>query len=151
MNKDYIYKRRLLKLANLLDTLPEERFCYKRWVGFDWEGKSNLSCGTTACAFGWATTISSFRKLGLRLRQIPVGAYIVAMKDDIFTKDFSYYRTYTVPAANKIFDLTHDETDWLFLPKSHRTYRKEEGPDEAAPPQEVAKHIRDFVKEKYGN
>jgi hypothetical protein len=151
MSKDYIYKRRLLKLANLLDTLPEERFCYEQWVGSDWEGKSNLSCGTTACAFGWATTIHSFRKLGLRLMRKPDGGFIVAMKDDVINDSCGSYRNYTVPAANKIFDLTPNEADWLFLPKSHRAYREEEGPNEAAPPQEVAKHIRDFVKEKYGS
>lgn len=59
--------KRLRKLTDLLDTVPDERFDYVRWVGSNWQGKSDLSCGTTACALGWATTIPAFRKLGLRL------------------------------------------------------------------------------------
>ncbi len=61
--------RRLLKLADFLESLPRNRFCLERWVGRGWEGKPDLSCGTTACALGWATTIPEFRKLGVRMKK----------------------------------------------------------------------------------
>lgn len=60
---------RLKKLADLLRTVPDERFNYRHWVGKNWGGKADLSCGTTACALGWATTIPSLRKVGLRLER----------------------------------------------------------------------------------
>ena len=59
----------LLDLANFLDKLPPERFKYNDWVGKDWGGKLDLSCGTTACALGWATQIPSIAAKGLRLAQ----------------------------------------------------------------------------------
>lgn len=63
-----VHAQRLLKLAKFLDELPEERFDLATWVGRSWKGKQDLSCGTTACALGWACTIPEFRKLGARLR-----------------------------------------------------------------------------------
>lgn len=62
--------RRLLKLAAFLRKLPRKRFNYESWVGEDWQGAPSLSCGTTACALGWATTMPIFRRLGLRLESI---------------------------------------------------------------------------------
>lgn len=59
--------RRLLKLAAFLRTLPRRRFDYTNWVGIDWKGAKDFSCGTTACALGWATTMPAFQRLGLRM------------------------------------------------------------------------------------
>lgn len=67
MMKPHVQKRRLLKLADFLDALPPKRFDFSRWVGDDWQGDEQLSCGTTACALGWAATIPEFRKLGVSL------------------------------------------------------------------------------------
>lgn len=50
-------KERLLRLATFLDALPKERFNFRTWVGGDWKGMPDLSCGTTACALGWAATL----------------------------------------------------------------------------------------------
>jgi hypothetical protein len=60
--------RRLLLLADFLEKLPPERFNYGEWVGKDWGGKQDLSCGTTACALGWACTMPEFQALGLKFR-----------------------------------------------------------------------------------
>ena len=60
-------KARLLKWAEFLEQLPPKRWDYGHWVGKSWQGAPDLSCGTTACALGWACTIHSFRKLGLRM------------------------------------------------------------------------------------
>lgn len=67
------YKNRLLKLADFLETVPPKRFRFSSWVGDDWQGREDLSCGTTACAVGWASTIPAFRKLGLRLKRDRAG------------------------------------------------------------------------------
>ena len=60
----------LTELADLLDALPSERFIYDNWVRRDWLGDPDLSCGTAACAAGWATTLPSYRAEGLYLDQI---------------------------------------------------------------------------------
>ncbi len=66
--KQSIFKFRMLYLAKFLRGLPPERFDYSSWVGDTWLKKQDLSCGTTACALGWAATIPEFRKsTGLRL------------------------------------------------------------------------------------
>lgn len=61
---------RLEALAAFLDTIPPDKFNYSEWVDRDWKGKPDLSCGTKACALGWATTMPEFRKLGLHLNAI---------------------------------------------------------------------------------
>lgn len=59
-------KRRLLKLADFLETaeLPGE-FDLGTLGESITDGQP--TCGTTACALGWATTIPSFRRAGLHL------------------------------------------------------------------------------------
>lgn len=149
MNREYIYKRRLLKLADFLDQLPEERFYYARWVGSDWEGKANLSCGTTACALGWATTIPAFRRLGLRLIKDPWSGTIVTMKY------YDYINNASADAANVIFGLSRVEFEYLFIPSNEScTILPEYGlnqpsPNANATPKDVAEHIRKFVGAKY--
>lgn len=61
--------RRLEVLAAVLDKVEPERFNFSHWVGEEWEGKPDLSCGTTACGMGWACTIPEFQDLGLELRR----------------------------------------------------------------------------------
>lgn len=62
------HARRLLKLANVLDDVPDNRFDMSTWGTPDFLEKP--ACGTSACALGWATTIPSLRdkrRCGLRL------------------------------------------------------------------------------------
>lgn len=73
-------------LAEFLRTDPrvreEGRFDMRSWVGRDWEGDPSLSCGTAACAAGWATTIPHFRAQGLRLTRAGYGlTYVVPWCD----------------------------------------------------------------------
>lgn len=128
MNKTHA--KRLLKLADFLSELPRKRFYYGRWVGDNWGGKQDLSCGTTACAFGWAATMPEFRRLGLCIAPGFLSG-VVRLKDG----GSSY------SAAEKVFGLNPDEHDLLFLPA-------ESGLGERATPKQVAKHIREFVKER---
>lgn len=139
--------RRLLKLAEFLEALPEGRFYYGDWVGPDWAGKQDLSCGTTACALGWAATMPTFRRLGLRL-----------------VKNDGYYNHGTVvnfrtgsdnpmDAGAEVFGISDDEAAYLFEPGAVLYDEMGEAvtdmyvaPPKSASARLVASHIRAFVK-----
>jgi len=62
------HRKRLLLLAEFLRTkVPEDRFKMHYWVAPGWKGSQTLSCGTSACALGWAATVPALRRAGLRL------------------------------------------------------------------------------------
>jgi len=126
-------KRRLLRLALLLETLPRKRFDYGHWVGEDWKGDKSLSCGTTACALGWATTVPSFG-LVLRLSGPDSGGYVSLRGSRLGSKGDE-----PEEAAMSVFGLTKEEVFYLFYPYYS-------GLRFNASPKRVAKHIRDFVK-----
>lgn len=148
MNKNHVYKQRLLSLADFLQKLPKKRFNYNHWVGEDWGGKADLSCGTTACALGWATTMPAFRRLGLRLvNNEALGFGVVTMKGSNFDDDSS------TDAAHQVFGLDNREFEYLFTPEGDSLSEiglTERGPGEDATAKEVARHIRSFVKAKFG-
>ncbi len=142
MNKDYIYKRRLLKLADFLDKLPPDKFDFSKWVGNDWQGKPNLSCGTRACALGWGCTIPSFRKAGLVLKPNPDTysdyKFIPGLKGNESGLDGTYR------AGRVIFGLVRSEFKRLFTTDSEISHLNDN-----ASSKQVAKEIRKFVKERY--
>lgn len=148
MNKNHVYKNRLLKLADFLDNLLDEQFSFDRWVGNDWDQKANLSCGTSACALGWATTIPLFRKLGLRLVANPTYEgksgfkFVIALKDTVNPNNTSYR-----DACEKIFGVDKSEANFLFTPGSmlgsSNNYL-----DDNASPAEVSDNIRRFIRLK---
>lgn len=148
MNKGFIYKRRLLKLADFLDTLPKQRFNYEHWVGRDWQGAANLSCGTTACALGWATTIPSLRKAGLILRR-DEGSSITYVS----LKSTSHQSRGAVSnqAGNEVFGLSYEEFMYVFIPHQSDPERQlPNSPGMDATAKQVADHIRRFTNRKYG-
>src|SRR4051812_34205362 len=61
------HARRLLKLANKLETVPRKKFDMGQWWGPVRDAQENV-CGTAGCALGWATTVPSFRAAGLSLK-----------------------------------------------------------------------------------
>jgi hypothetical protein len=136
--------RRLLKLADFLTALPRKRFDYGVWVGHDWKGAADLSCGTTACALGWAATMPEFRRLGLVLNP-ESGVFegpIVNRKHDA---------SGPTDAAMVTFGLDYDEATYVFHPESPPPYRLPHlprGPEIDATPKQVATHIRRFVKNR---
>lgn len=133
MTKGYVYKKRLLKLADKLDWVHKHvphQFDYNQWIGLDWEGKADLSCGTSACALGWATTIKSFRRLGLR---VPDNSH-------------SDYNSKWAEMGMEIFGLWEEGFRKVFVP-SYSGLGREGGKLISA--KQVASHIREFVKEKY--
>lgn len=127
---------RLLLLADKLDevhALTPKQFNYNHWVGRDWQGKSDLSCGTQACALGWATTIPEFRALGLKL----VGSsYSFQGHVELDTRDNSIPRN-DFDAAVEVFNITSSQAYYLFAPEEN----KEADVDAAY----VAHKIREFV------
>jgi len=102
---------RLLYLAQFLRTLPRKKFNYDNWVGWDWEGKPDLSCGTSACALGWATTLPRFRRLGLRLNEKSFA--VVNVKTGIKR---------SISVAMDTFFLTEEEANYLFIPQDGEQY-----------------------------
>lgn len=138
-------KRRLMALVTLLRKLPRKRFNYATWVGHNWGGKADLSCGTVACALGWATTIPSLRRAGLRLEAYSTdeegrfdGTPVCGNHSD-------------EDAAAIVFGITSDEAKRLFFPAIPWFDSESSGlPDEATPKQ-VAKIIERFVKAKFGS
>lgn len=139
MNKT-VSRNRLLKLANFLDKLPRKRFCYSTWVGADWEGNQDLSCGTTACALGWAATMPEFRRLGLNLKSDNYFCNYVSLKKK--NKEVAI----DLDAASEVFGLGMVEAEYLFCPE-HDDGDGNYSPGDNATPKQVAKHIRKFVKE----
>lgn len=128
--------KRLLVLAAFLRTLKRERFNYSEWVGSDWQGASDLSCGTQACALGWATTIPAFRRLGLRLyRYEGIGVGQVGLFE---TGRSKAYESDPFGAAEQVFGLSTGEALYVFAPS--------DGGEHKATPKRVATKIERFVE-----
>ncbi len=122
---------RLLRLAAFLRTLPRKRFNYNVWVGHDWRGAADLSCGTTACALGWATTIPSLRRAGLQLVSRGIGQYgYVVLKTKGRRQVYS-----SMTAAQEVFSLNELEASYIFVPSD----------DGDATAKQVARKIERFV------
>jgi hypothetical protein len=129
--------KRLLLLAIFLERLDPQRFHYGSWVGDDWGGAKDLSCGTTACALGWACTMPEFHKLGLGLNTDGTPYDYVANLSDS-------------EAAMRVFGITQDEAHALFL--GYCLFHEETEElilptlDNEAMAQHVARRIRKFVE-----
>lgn len=136
---------RLLYLAKEVRKTKPDRKCGERppfYFGSyadssQWDGKNQkLSCGTTACAIGLASTLPKFRRLGLRLcrHEGPFGIEPFILKG---------------PNANSTFDswedvafalgITKDEYSALFIPDSSPNYLSS-----SAAPEQVADQIVSF-------
>jgi hypothetical protein len=148
--KPYVYKRRLLKLAAFLEKLPRERFDFSLWVGRDWGGAQDLSCGTTACAMGFGVAMFG-KQCRVRLVRVnaPLGDNGCWPVCQWRRPNHNKTMAQSAEAGARIFGVTELEFIRLFtsLPVARPTY--ERLPSNATAKQ-VAKHIRTFVAEKYG-
>ena len=139
-----VYKERLLKLANFLDKVPVERFNYRHWYGngsHD-DGCQDLSCGTTACALGWAATMPEFQALGFK---------VVGMRPGMPTEDPVMasigFNDTPWSSAQRLFGLSFCEAEFLFQPDLVRLDKKSKNKLSGdASAQDVAQHIRKFVE-----
>lgn len=143
--------RRLTKLCDLLDTLSPRVFTYDLWVGEDWKGDPDLSCGTTACAGGWATTIPEFRRLGLKLHTRKLSTWTSPRPHVIF--QFAGAELEDFDALSRFFRITYWEARYLFSPGMRRppdsplwTKLSPGAPSRHAKPKTVALHIRAFMR-----
>jgi hypothetical protein len=143
-SRNRVYKNRLLRLADFLEALPRKRFDFNHWVGDNWEGKEDLSCGTTACALGWATTIPSLRKAGLRMD--PGG--FVTLERFLKGQEHSYGYSASFSAGKEVFDLSDEEFRFAFVPHGQSYNGRKPAPEEATP-QRVGRNIRFLAESKY--
>ena len=65
-----------------------------------------IKCMTVGCAMGWATTLSEFRRAGLKLQATHLGEFAVPEYDG----EIGFY------AASTFFDLSMPQTEYLFDP-----------------------------------
>ena len=131
----------LLLVAKKLETLPANRFDFEVWVGPDWKGHADLSCGASACALGWATTIPEIAALGLVLRsnEDTVHGFVDLESNKPPTEDYEYSRR-SINAAGAVFEISYEAAQYLFIPGSW-----DNGLEDSAEATEVAAHIRAFV------
>lgn len=145
-------KRRLLKLADLLDADAEN----KKGIKFDlsiiakpaipgeevdgFSGdfsrgqKPTYDCGTAACAIGLAIVSGAFKREGFK--------YYISRNNGLQPK---YNDSFGFGAAErKFFDLSEAESHFLFLPRSYAGNT----PKGAHGERRVAKRIRNFANGK---
>lgn len=134
---------RLLRLAAFLRELPAKRFDYNFFVGDGWKGAQDLSCGTTACAIGWAATMPEFRRRGLRLIGTSAAVDYQGQEGGSGCADGTVEDRHTfmsgVQAGNRIFYLTEDEGHYLFYPRDNEW---------KASAKHVAAKIEEFVRRR---
>lgn len=117
---------RLLKLADFLETkVDPKRFNLKYWATTDYMPQS---CGTTACAMGWATVC--FPRSGLKILQSTFSPTI----------DLIYKKHNGWEAVEEFMDLSEMEATWLFDEQAYPLTEPKTGP------RAVAERIRQFVK-----
>jgi hypothetical protein len=99
-------KRRLLRLADFLETVPRRQFNMKVWGN----GTDPKECGFAGCAGGWATSIFPALKL------IPWGFF---SQTEIRYGEFTSFE-----ALQNYFGLTYADAEYIFdsyeYPKSNR-------------------------------
>lgn len=138
-------RRRLLKLATFLDTIPLKKFNFDiiASVGekpmMEALKAGNRKCGTVGCAIGWlpAAFPRSFKW------DDPGTVYPhVRLTRDGIVADFE--------AAALFFGISRDDASWLFVPNNWSDrYERHNGLAGSASPRAVAAHIRKFVKGEY--
>lgn len=151
---------RLTKLADLLDTVPVDKFDLNYWG----EARTRYSpapehldiakdeCGTTACACGWACTIPEFREAGLHLELVSSvwrPSYdLVYEKTELDRLPMGKVTYTNLSAAAAFFDLSRDAAERLFYPDSYFRPEDWDDPDRdgyATTPAEVAARIRELI------
>jgi len=135
MNK--VNVRRLIKLADHLKRVPRQRFNMAFW-GEGVIGGSYPKCGFAGCAMGHAAFIPLFRRLGLRLVQTISAAQAYDGKAEFEPR---IERRGGMRAAMWLFSIDSGQATQLFGSQDAS------GEDREETPQQVAKRIRQFVKD----
>lgn len=120
---------RLLKLADLLETVPRKAFDLGLWEtkrATKPEGKKQGECGFAGCAIGWATHAKLFRGLSFR-------RYTWCETPHLAYRDSTNWE-----AVQKLFSIGATQAYHLF---------EEDSYEGAATPKQVAFRIRKFIKD----
>jgi hypothetical protein len=135
-------KRRLLKLADLLDADAKNKngikFDLGGW-GSSEHGPVAVSCGTTACAMGLAVISGAFKKAGLSNYFSENSRSIAPVFRSTGGKHHDGFE-----AAEALFQISSDTATWLFGRHSYSNSLGHGARGERA----VAKRIRDLVAGK---
>jgi hypothetical protein len=134
----------LLQLADFLkQPTPSTHFDFGTWVGIDWAGKPDLSCGTSACALGWSTVLFPHLLSLVKTAQGVGRVEYVGQQPDTTMHA-------SIAAAMHAFGLQRWEAEYLFLPgekpPEEYEYQLYRSPSENATAHQVAQHIRHFVQ-----
>ncbi len=130
-------KARIMKLVEFMNALPKsanDHFYMGHWfihkghhsLGEYVDAETLKDCGTTACALGWACTIPSFKRAGLKM---PV---------------FNQPHSAMIEMGSKFFGLEVDQTHALF---GFGTVGEEVGTAHAATPKKWARLACKLVKQ----
>jgi len=117
---------KLLKMADFVETLPEENFDLSIWK------QVNL-CGTVCCAVGWAIEKKLFPELSFR--HVYCSNYPVPR----ILPENTRYELLGFDAVSEVFNISWTEAKWLFSSRSYLQTR--------VTPKMVSERIRTFVKE----
>lgn len=139
-------KEKLLTLAAFLKTVPPERWDYSNWVNSDWQGKLDLSCGTKACALGWAATIPAFAAAGLTLRIVSRANRHGYLGTVDFTIDSHTYNG--TDAAAKFFGIPYWAADRIFSRPAWLDAWNRDDPSNNVTAVEVAEYIEQYVADR---
>lgn len=124
-------KKRLLKLADFLETVPEQKFSLATWVQSmptKPEARAEGSCGFAGCAIGWAVHAKLFRGL----------SFVEEEDQKYVNRGPSYKGLSDFPAVNHLFDISTNDSFSLFIDTAY--------PGWSATPKQVADRIRKFVE-----
>lgn len=108
--KPHVGLRRLLRLADHLDTVPRKSFDMRYWRA---EG---ANCGTVSCAAGHACSIPSFRKAGL------VMEYDYTMYAGLKVFMVKYKSDESFDALAQFFGISSEDAEFLFNPQQYNQY-----------------------------
>lgn len=127
----YWHKNRLLKLVKLLRTKKvANHFNLRIWMEKKFlDKKIRKECGATACAVGWACTIPSFKKAGLKIYD-----NIRGYNEPLFRNFLGF------DATAEFFGIDRNDATHLFHPDSY--------PILQSGPKDVANRIIEFLKNK---
>lgn len=149
MNLTPLHRERLAILRDFLRNLklaPDQKFNMGTWGrhSID-ELPTELMCGTTACAAGWATTIPEFKAAGLKLRwesrvwkhgQHEGGNYEAVVEVDGMPDDSHDYSMTSYKALRYFFG-----TDEPFDPDNYESASYDDDDEIVVQPSHVADYI----------
>jgi hypothetical protein len=160
---------RLELVCKKLDTVSEAQFEFRQWVDSSWGGAQDLSCGAPACVLGHAATIPELQAAGMRIcRSYPrsyeafgthisleaFGNIYIGLEGESRLGYWAGTTARSLRTACTIFGVSMAEARYLFVPcredddGGYGFHDPKYRPGVDASPQEVAAHIRRFIRRR---